>query len=168
MNDAGGVLVVGLGNPIMGDDGLGLAALERLRRDWRLPAGVEPVDGGTWGMRLLPVIEQAESVLLLDAIDAGRAPGDLIELDGDALPRLFGHKLSPHQIDLREVLAVADLRGTLPRRIAAIGLQPERIAMAAELSPTVAEGLVRMLAAVVARLAAWGYPVSPRRTPAVA
>ncbi|HEX3274472.1 MAG TPA: HyaD/HybD family hydrogenase maturation endopeptidase [Gemmatimonadales bacterium] len=168
MNEPGTLLVVGLGNPIMGDDGLGLAALDRLRRDWRLPAGIELVDGGTWGMRLLPVIEEAQAVLLLDAIDAGRMPGDLIELEGDELPRLFGHKLSPHQIDLREVLAVAGLRGTLPPRLAAVGLQPERIELSAHLSPVVAGGVDRMLAAVAARLATWGHPILPGRTPAVA
>ena len=52
-------VVIGLGNPLMGDDGVGLAALERLRDDWDMPADVELVDGGTWGMNLLPVIEDA-------------------------------------------------------------------------------------------------------------
>ncbi|HEX8723977.1 MAG TPA: hydrogenase maturation protease, partial [Gemmatimonadaceae bacterium] len=52
-----GDVVVGLGNPIMGDDGLGLAALERLREEWEIPAAVELVDGGTWGMTLLPLLE---------------------------------------------------------------------------------------------------------------
>ena len=103
MNEGAGrrPLVLGLGNPLMADDGLGLAALERLRAGWDLPAGVGLVDGGTWGMKLLPMIEEAGAVLLLDAIDAGPRPGhDLIVLARDELPRLLAHKLSPHQIDL--------------------------------------------------------------------
>jgi hydrogenase maturation protease len=169
MSEIGGeTLVIGLGNPIMGDDGLGLAALERLQREWRLPADVHLADGGTWGMRLLPLIEGAEAVLLLDAIDAGRPPGELIVLGGEQLPRMFNHKLSPHQIDLREVLAIGELRGTLPARLAAVGLQPARVEMSTSLSPEVEGGLGRVVAATAARLAEWGHEVSRRLEAAVA
>ena len=78
---AGGeTLVIGLGNPIMADDGVGLAALDRLRESWSLPPSVRLVDGGTWGMNLLPLIEDAAEVLLLDAIDRGGPPGALVVL----------------------------------------------------------------------------------------
>ena len=63
--------VIGLGNPLMGDDGFGLVALERIREEWRLEGDVELADGGTWGMSLLPLIENADRVILLDAIAAG-------------------------------------------------------------------------------------------------
>ena len=60
-------LVIGLGNPLMGDDGAGVAALERLRDEWELPPEVELVDGGTWGMNLLPLVESAPRLILVDA-----------------------------------------------------------------------------------------------------
>jgi hydrogenase maturation protease len=153
----GEVVVVGLGNPLMADDGLGLVALERLRLEWRLPASVCLVDGGTWGMNLLPLVEDAERILFIDAIDLGRPPGDLIRLEGDELPRFFAQKLSPHQIDLREVLAVAELRGRLPRHLVAIGLQPGRLEMASGLSPELGARLDDLLRAVVDRLERWGF-----------
>src|SRR5512141_953426 len=109
----GRTLVIGLGNPLMGDDGIGLAALERLVASWEVD-GVELVAGGTWGMNLLPLIESADTV---------------IELDGDAVPRRLAAKLSPHQIDLGEVLALAALRETLPSRLVAIGIQPAEVEM---------------------------------------
>ncbi len=68
-------LVLGLGNPLMGDDGLGLAVLERLREEWEMPVTVELVDGGTWGMNLLPLIEDPRRLLLIDAIRLGRRAG---------------------------------------------------------------------------------------------
>ena len=154
------MLVLGLGNPIMGDDGLGLVALERLRRGWRLPRSVRLADGGTWGMNLLPLIEDAERVLFLDAIDAGRPPGTAVELEREDLPRALAHKLSPHQIDLREVLAVAELRGTLPSDMVAIGLQPARVEMACGLSPELECRLDDLLRAVVERLTLWGCECS--------
>ena len=163
MNDSGrgGVLVIGLGNPIMADDGLGLAALERLRHGWRLAESVRLVDGGTWGMNLLPLIEEAERVVFLDAIDAGQPAGALVLLEREELPRLFAHKLSAHQIDLREVLAVAELRGTLPSDLVAIGLQPGRLEMSSGLSPELECRLDELLTAVLEQLERWGCTCSP-------
>ena len=153
-------LVIGLGNPLMGDDGIGLAALEELVASWEVD-GVELVDGGTWGMNLLPLIESADTVILLDAIHLGHAPGTVIELDGDAVPRRLAAKLSPHQIDLGEVLAVAALRETLPRRLVAIGIQPAEVEMSTALSPAVAAAMPLMLERVAERLEALGCRCSP-------
>ncbi len=159
------ILVIGLGNPLMGDDGLGLAALERLGREWRVPAEVRLVDGGTWGLRLLPDIEEAGRLILIDAIEAGVPPGRLVVLERDALPRFFAHKLSPHEIGLREVLALAELRGRLPLEVVAIGVQPGAVALAPGLSPEVEAAIPPLLDAVVARLAAWGHRLRPARKP---
>lgn len=146
-------VVIGLGNPLMGDDGLGLAALARLQDD--PPEGAELVDGGTWGMNLLPILEAADRVLLLDAIDRECPPGTPIELSGAEVPRYLAVKLSPHQVDLRDVLALAELRGTLPRELVVLGLQPARVELGLELSEPVAEGVPAMVSAARARLAAW-------------
>ena len=147
-------LVVGLGNPLMGDDGIGLVALERLAASGAVPAGVELVDGGTWGMNLLHLIESADVVILLDAIQNGTAPGTVTELEGDAVPRRLAHKLSPHQIDLAEVLALAALRGTLPPRLVALGIEPGVVEMSTTLSPVVDAALPLLLARVIERLEA--------------
>jgi hydrogenase maturation protease len=160
-------VVVGLGNPLMADDGLGLAALERLRAEWVLPADVTLADGGTWGMMLLPLIEEAGELLLLDAVRAGQPPGTLIELARHELPRYFAHKISPHQIDLREVLAVAELRGKLPERIVVIGVEPERVEMSDVLSPVVEQRVDQVVQAAVERLAEWGYRCHRREAVAV-
>ena len=161
--EAGGVaagsrtVVVGVGNPLMGDDGLGIVALERLREEWHLPPDVELVDGGTWGMNLLPVIEEADQLLIVDAIDAGAEPGELVVLERDDLPLFLSMKLSPHQLDLGEVLALAAFRGRLPAQTVAIGLQPAVVDLCSELSEVVAERVDALLEQVVARLRAWGH-----------
>jgi hydrogenase maturation protease len=166
MSESRPTVVIGLGNPLMADDGVGLAALARLRDEWDLPPGVELVDGGTWGMNLLPTIEDAGRVLLLDAIHRQAAPGTLHRLSHDELPRYLATKISPHQVDLHDVLALAELRGTLPSETLAVGLEPERVEMIAELSPVVADGLDRLLALAVAELAAWGHRLEPKRVAA--
>ncbi|HWA55963.1 MAG TPA: HyaD/HybD family hydrogenase maturation endopeptidase [Gemmatimonadales bacterium] len=150
-------LVVGLGNPLMADDGVGLAILEALRDGYDLPSSVTLSDGGTWGMMLLPSIEDAEELLLLDAVRAGSPAGTLTQLGRDQLPLYFSHKISPHQIDLKEVLAVADLRGNLPARLTVIGVEPEAVLMRHSLSPGVAARVGDAVQAAVRQLAAWGH-----------
>lgn len=152
-------LVLGLGNPLMGDDGLGLAVLERLATRWVVPPEVQLLDGGTGGLQLLPPIEDADRVILLDVIEAGEEPGRLVVLERDQLPRFFAQKLSPHEIALRDVLALAELRGRLPADVVAIGLQPGAVTMGPGLSPEVEAGVPVMLDAVLARLEQWEYPV---------
>jgi hydrogenase maturation protease len=141
----------------MGDDGVGLAALARLRERFAGAAGVDWIDGGTAGLALLPALESAGRVLLLDAIDAGAAPGTLVELSGAALPRRLAAKLSPHQVDLPELLALAALRGAEPAELVAIGVQPERLELGAELSEPVAAALGGVVESASARLRAWGH-----------
>lgn len=157
-----GTVVIGLGNPIMGDDGLGIAALERLRDGWEIPGDVELVDGGTWGMNLLPLIEDAARVLFIDAIEIGAAPGTEVVIPRDRLPRYLATKISPHQVDLSDVLALAELRGTLPEHTTAVGLQPARVEMTTELTDVVSERLDGLVATVVELLAQWGHRCTPR------
>lgn len=153
MTDArAGTLVIGLGNPLMCDDGIGLEALRRFAAREALLPGIELVDGGTWGMNLLPLIETAGSVLFLDAIRLGSAPGTVHELEGDAVPRRLAHKLSPHQIDLGEVLAIAMLRGTLPPRLFALGIEPAVVEMGTAISPEVEVAMPTLLERVARRL----------------
>jgi hydrogenase maturation protease len=154
---ASGSVVIGVGNPLMGDDGLGVAAVQRLR-GWRFDPPVQVIDGGTWGMNLLPFIEDAERVLFLDAIDVGAPPGTAIVLERDEIPRaLANNKVSPHQVDVREVLALSELRGTLPDAVAAIGLQPSVVELGTSLSPELDPRLDEMLDAAAERLALWGH-----------
>lgn len=152
-----GTVILGLGSPLMGDDGLGIVALEALRERGRFDPEPELVDGGTWGMNLLPIVETADRLLLIDAIRAGGEPGDVVVLEREALPRGLGLKLSPHQIDLQEVLAIADLRGRLPAEAIAIGLEPARVELGWELSPIVEHSLGELLERIVQQLEAWGH-----------
>ena len=152
------VVVIGLGNSIMGDDGLGLAVLEHLQTSYAFPPEVELVDGGTWGMNLLPVIEDAGELILIDAIDAGLPPGTFVRLDHDRLPRYLATKISPHQVDLRDVLALAELRGTLPADTVALGVQPATVEMRHSLSDAVRRAVEQLAEQVVQELARRGHP----------
>jgi hydrogenase maturation protease len=154
--------VIGLGNPLLGDDALGLVALERLHNGWILPDTVTLHDGGTWGMSLLPTIEDATHVLFLDAIDRREVPGTFLRLEGAEIPATLAQMVSPHQIDLREVLAVTMLRGTFPDSAVAVGLQPETLATQVALSSIVASKIDEVVEAAIVQLRAWGHVCVPR------
>ena len=164
MDDGGSELdvVLGVGNPLMGDDGLGIAAVAQLRSRWEAAPGVMIVDGGTWGMNLLPIIEEARRLLIIDAIDRGLEAGSTVVLERDEIPRYFGRTLSPHQLDLREVLALAELRGTLPAETIAMGIQPDRVELSLDLSSIVEASLPGLLSDVEDLLCQWGHvPIEP-------
>lgn len=159
---AGPTLVVGLGNPLMTDDGIGLAALERVRAAWDPPAGsgVEHVDGGTWGLFLLPEIERAGAVIFLDAIKVGAEPGTVIELSREEIPAALSViGLSVHQLALADLIALASLRGTLPKRTVAIGIEPLYVRMGTSLTRVAEASLDAVVERALARLEAWGHTV---------
>jgi hydrogenase maturation protease len=150
-------VVLGVGSPLMGDDGLGVAVVERLRATWEGDDTLTLLDGGTWGMRVLPLIESARRLLIVDAIRNGERPGSLIRLDGSQIPRHLHQKLSPHQIELGEVLAVAELRSTIPAELVALGIEPETIELRDRLSETVERSVPGLLRAIDAQLQVWGH-----------
>ena len=123
-NDARPILVLGLGNPIMGDDGVGLVALERLRERCELSEGVELVDGGTWGMNLLPDIEVRGNVAAASTRSApGSAPGaDRRARAGGAAPVLGPEALAAPGRHRARCSPLAQLRGTLPAMTVAFGV----------------------------------------------
>lgn len=147
-------LVIGIGNELFTDEGLGVAAVRRLaERD--LP-GVEAIDGATLGLQLLPEVEGRQTLLVLDAVvDDSLEPGSLVVLEREELqlrPKLF---FSVHQLGILEVLASATFLGQAPARVAAIGMVPASLETGYGLSPTALARLDDMVDLAVARLAAW-------------
>lgn len=155
-------LVIGLGNPLMGDDGVGLVVLDQLAAQSFAPP-VEFVDGGTWGLALLPDVERAGALLLLDAVNGDGAPGTVYVLDSQNIPRFLAAKVSPHQVDVRELLALAELRGALPTELRVVGIQPAAVDYGDGLSPVVSASVDRMVSAACAVLAGWGHTLADSR-----
>lgn len=151
------ILVVGLGNILLRDEGIGVRVIEALQHRGDLPAGIELVDGGTSAMDLLDTLAQAEHLIIIDAVRGGRAPGSLVRIAGDAVPAFFQTKLSPHQVGLSDVLATLRLMEQEPKTVVVLGCEPETLETGLELSPTVAaqvDPLCRMALTEVAALVA--------------
>ncbi len=150
-------VVLGLGNTILRDEGLGIHAMQALQAHLGADAvGIEFVDGGVLGMNLLPLVEDCRYLLLLDAINAELPPGTVVEMEREAIPLYGGVKLSEHQLTFQEVLGLARLRDTLPPYVHLIGIQPQAMEVGLELTPVVAEKLTEVVRRASDRLRTWG------------
>lgn len=150
------VVVLGAGNILLSDEGIGVRVIERLPLAYHLPPEVSVIDGGTCGMEMLEDLEDLDALVMVDAIRGGKAPGTLIRLVGDAVPVFFKTKLSPHQIGLSDVLATLELVGKAPKTTAILGVQPVSLALGMELTPEVEEKMPELMRMVVDELALLG------------
>jgi hydrogenase maturation protease len=159
MSDAGRtpLLILGLGNLLCTDDGLGAVAVHRLLRAYEPPGGTVVLDGGTLGMALLPHLESADVVVLVDAIRTDDPPGTLVRLEGEDVAPAVAARLSVHQVGVADLLDSARLLDRYPPRVILLGLVPAGIGLGVELTPVVAAQLPRLVAAVVAEARALGF-----------
>ncbi|HEB74729.1 MAG TPA: hydrogenase maturation protease [Nitrospirae bacterium] len=148
--------VIGIGNVLLGDDGVGVHVVEELKRRYQHAGDVELIDGGTMGLDLLPFMEGKRRVLFIDAVDFKAEPGTIGELNNSEIPGYFSSKLSAHQIALPDLLAAGDLLGMVPEEMCLIGIQPCTIETRYGLSPEVEGQVDDLIARVVNKLSGWG------------
>ena len=153
------VLVLGLGNCLIEDEGIGVAAIEYLHKHYSIPDDVELLDGGTSGMGLLDDLRSRKKVIVLDAVRTGASPGDLVVLRNEQVPAFFRSKVSPHQMALSDVLAVLTLTDEQPQDISVIGVEPVSLKTKIGLSPSVKQQLKPMVEQVLQQLEQAGCPV---------
>jgi len=158
MSDIKRKVVLGLGNLINKDEGVGIHAVYRMRTFLGPIPGVEWVDGGVAGLDLLALVEECSHLLVLDAIDAGLPAGTMVELEKEQIPRFMGIKLSQHQVSFQEVLALASWREKLPSYLHLLGIQPADISLGLDLSPVVKTSLLKMSQYTRNILSRWGIP----------
>jgi hydrogenase maturation protease len=140
----------------MSDDGVGVRVIQHLMDNYSFPVDVELLDGGTLGLDLLPRLEGRTRLLLVDAIDMDKLPGTVMRIEGDDIPLVFSTKLSPHQMGLQDLLAVAELQGITFESMALWGIQPGSIELGTELSEKVAANFEELIQGVLSELAGWG------------
>jgi hydrogenase maturation protease len=148
-------VVLGLGNILCRDEGLGIFALRAVQESLGRRGEIEYLDGGVMGLDLLPVVEDCSHLLILDAIDAGKPPAALIELDKTAIPLYKAINLSEHQLGFQEVLGLAKIRQALPACLHLIGAQPADLSTGIGLSPALAGCLPKITGRASSVLRSW-------------
>ncbi len=153
-------LIFGAGNLLLSDEGFGVHFITYLQEHYRFGDDVELYDGGTLGIMVTHLLEEADRVYLVDVIEAKGEPGDIFRYEKEEF--LLGSlpiKLSPHQIGIQEVLSLAEFRGSIPDRVTLFGIIPQSYEPGVELSPLLADKLPGLAELVVAELRGAGHVI---------
>lgn len=155
------ILVMGVGSVLMKDEGMGVLAIEELKRRFLFPQNVELLDGGTSGIELLSYISGKDYLIIIDAIKGGSPPGTVLKVDGANVPARFRTRISPHQIGLSDLLAAAALTDEMPKELVLFGIEPKVIEMGLGLSEEVQKAMPKLFESVVGDLRRMGCDVQP-------
>ena len=155
------LLILGVGNTLLGDEGLGIACLHALQDAMATqPSAVLAptwMDGGTLSFTLAPAIADHDALLVLDAAELGGAPGDIHVAEGEAMDAFIGshRKRSVHEVGLVDLMSISLLSGHWPARRALVGMQPQLIAWSDRMSTPVAAAMPAMVAQAIACILRW-------------
>ncbi|MFN3533847.1 MAG: HyaD/HybD family hydrogenase maturation endopeptidase [Desulfatiglandales bacterium] len=146
------ITILGIGNLLLKDEGLGIHALKTLEERYDFPPQVRLVDGGVLGLGLLSVLSESEFLIVLDAVKNGERPGTVYRIDEKEIPTRIRAKNSLHQIDFLETLAASELIGKRPK-CTILGIEPKDIeSVDIELSPEVADAMEELIGLVILEL----------------
>ena len=156
------ILILGVGNILYTDEGVGVRAVEQLLETYDFSDNVTLMDGGNLGMRLMEPLMACDYCIVLDAVLGGDVPGTVYRLTGEDLRKSLAFKDSMHQSDLVDTLIYCELVGKRPDTVV-IGMEPLDFKnMAVELSPDIAARVPHMIEVALAELAAAGGTATPK------
>lgn len=153
------ILVLGIGNVLLTDEGVGVRVVKELERRYRFSSEVELLDGGTAGIELLRHISGRDHLILIDAMKCGKPPGTVVRVEGEDVPAVFRNRISPHQLGLSDLLAAAILTDELPKNIVLFGVEPADLNPGLDLSDTVEASLHKLLHAICEELKSLGCTI---------
>jgi hydrogenase maturation protease len=149
-------LVLGVGNPLMSDEGLGIEAVKILYDKYNFPKNVEVIDGGTQGLELLQHFDNVKNLIIIDTVYfSKRKPGDIIKISKEEIKYYLKTKMSVHDVGLEDIISALDLLGKLPENIVIIGMIPEKLDFSYGLSETVKANLNKIITAVINQIKEW-------------
>lgn len=154
------ILIFGAGNLLFTDEGFGVHFIRYLQKHFSFPPEVELYDGGTLGIMVSHMLEEAEQVYLIDVIEAKGEPGSIYRYDkDDFMLNRIPVKMSPHQIGLQEVLTISELRGRCPDKITLFGVVPASYETSDRLSPALEARIPLLAEMLIKELSASGVEV---------
>lgn len=156
------ILVIGMGNVLMQDEGVGVRAVEELEIRFHIPDGVTVMDGGTTGMELFEPMRNCDCLVVADAVNANAPPGSLVRIANEEIRAFFQTKISNHQLGLSDLLALLTLKGEAPRHIVIIGMVPHSLENKLGLTEAATAGLDGMVEMLLAELRQLGMDLAAR------
>ncbi len=156
------ILVLGVGNILFTDEGVGVRCVEKMEREYEFSENVTLLDGGTLGMRLMEALLNCDTAIVLDAVLGGEKPGTIYRCEGDDLRKSLAFKDSMHQTDLVDTLIYCGLVGERPDAVV-IGIEPHDYhTMCVDISAELADRLDEMIGFTVKEIEAAGGTATRR------
>lgn len=159
--------VLGLGNILLSDEGAGVHAVITLNKRFSFFPAIDIIDGGTMGLDLLPVFQERDRILIIDAVDFGMCPGHLAMVPGDKIPAVLNTKLSVHHIGLTDLLYAARISCEQTPEICLVGIQPGSLNVGLDMTDPVRARLDSILEMTLQKLKEWGITARPSRASGV-
>ncbi len=151
------VVVLGLGNILMEDEGIGVHAANHLQDHYHFKPEIEIVDGGTSGLDLLTYFGPEKSILMIDAVNFDMDPGTVAKLEDDAILAQLDPKISLHHLGLSDLISVAELVDRKAKRMTLLGIQPDSMEnLDLEMTPTIQGVFDKVITNALLILEAWG------------
>jgi hydrogenase maturation protease len=156
------VTILGLGNILMSDEGIGVHTVNEFQRRYAVPDFVEIVDGGAAGLDLIPFIEGREKVIMVDAVNFDREPGFVGVLENEEIPARITTKASMHHLGLMDVLSIVKLSGNYPKELCLIGIQPKSLELGLDMTREIWDKKEALIERVSEKLREWNIPCALR------
>ena len=153
------IAIIGIGNILLKDEGIGVRVVQKLMSDYSFPPNVQLIDGGTLGPHLLNHIKGFDEIIVIDAVQGGEKPGTLYKFLLDQIPLEITAKLSTHQIGVLEVLNQAKLLGERPK-VTIVGIEPQDISpWGMELTPAIKDKIPAVINIILSELEQHGIKI---------
>ncbi len=149
--------ILGIGNPLLGDDGFGVEVVRKLKEKIGESPDVEIIDGGSLGIYLLPYLEDKTYLIVVDVVNFGGKPGEIVRFELSKIPAFIGLKVSEHQITFHEVIALMNLLEIKPVESILIGVQPKRNEWGAEMSDEVRDAIDEVVEKIREQIEIWRH-----------
>jgi hydrogenase maturation protease len=160
--DAGRIVLLGLGNILLSDEGVGVHAINTIKDRYSFFPQIDIIDGGTMGLDLLPLFQARDRILIIDAVDFGKAAGTIGMLRDDAIPSVLNPKLSVHHIGVADLLFTARLTRTIPPSVCLIGIQPKSLEVGLAMTDEIRSQIESIIELAIKILAEWSIRCTGR------
>ena len=163
--DSGRISVLGIGNILLSDEGVGVHAVNAIKKRYAFTPEIEILDGGTMGLDLLPVFQTQDKIIIIDAVDFKKEPGHVGAIEGNKIPTVLNTKLSVHHIGFSDLLYAAKLTRDIPPEVYLVGIQPKSLDVSLEMTDEIRTRLDDVIDLALQKLREWDVKVSTKPRP---
>jgi hydrogenase maturation protease len=153
--DSGRISVLGIGNILLSDEGVGVHAVNAIKKKYVFTPEIEIMDGGTMGLDLLPVFQTHDKIIIIDAVDFKKEPGHVGAIEGNNIPAVLNTKLSVHHIGFSDLLFAAKLMRETPLEVYLVGIQPKSFDIGLDMTEEIRVKLDSIIDLAIQKLKEW-------------